>query len=138
MCLVINKKQTEELKNSGQEFVTRYKVLIKINGKCLSVYQGFVWKQGWNIAKKAAPNLLPISNQVFDGALHVFINEKDAQEFIIIIASDKYFITPVKCYLKDLIAVGTFELNYHVAAGNFGAYSSETYTQVYVEELPCA
>lgn len=67
---------------------------------------------------------------VKDGAIHVYENSETAKELA---ASEALkhcntLVIPVKCYIKDLIAVGI----------DSDGYNTEAYSQVYVEQLPCA
>lgn len=140
MCLTINKEKTEELRNSKQKFVTRYKLLRKEDDKYKSFfYHNFTWKQGYN---KACPDTEtpPTPYTIYGGVIHVFISRVAAEKFLYfrtgIVIPSYVRIIPVQCYIKDLVAVGVFETFFlHALAVPY--IPSEAYSQVYVEEL-CA
>lgn len=112
MCLYIDREKTKELKKSGQEFVTRYKILRSIGGKVVSpINDEFVWHVGYNKCKYPLGIVGIWLNKLFslfkfmgndaNYGIHVYNDSK--------IASSSFggTVVEVKSYIKDLIAVGT-------------------------------
>lgn len=126
MCLTINKEKTETLKKSGQEMVTRYKVVKRDENCIVSVfYPSYIWKEGWNISNSVV-DWLDDAYTICNG-IHVFVLKEDAEK----LADNKLLVMEVICHINDLKAVGSWwdvlEVNY---------VESEVYRQVFVEKLP--
>lgn len=126
MCLIVDRKKTEELKNSGQEFVDRYKIVIKFGKEIESRYFQYTWKVGCNEAGGSCDISKcwddPRREEVQNG-IHVYVNYDDVVSRNANV--HPYKVMKVKCYVQDLIAVG-----------NYYDLESEAYTKVYVDELP--
>lgn len=130
MCLIIDKELTELAKNNKEEFVIRYKFIIKDG----DLYKSYFWVYKWQLGCNIAKGILSLVGAVHDGAFHVFLTQKDTEHFLNIsppiktIPPDEVIIIKVKCYLKDLIAVGQYDCEAY-------KYLTEAYTQVYVEDF---
>lgn len=47
MCLTIHKEKTQKLKDSGLEYVIRYKFVIKSDDKYISYFYPLTWQKGF-------------------------------------------------------------------------------------------
>lgn len=145
MCLKVDEEKPKVAKDSAPEIQTRYKVVTKNDQGTFSLFYSHFWQKGWNkadigigieIDNYPQPRKMTVNN-----CIHVFVNEKDAKDFIEREAQMRSYIIrqrivmPVKCHREDLIGVGEF---YHNApwSNNHGiAFASEAYSKVFVEEL---
>lgn len=91
MCLRIHVKRTKKaLAQKQTGYVTRYKQVIA-GDVIRSIHYYFTWKPGWNISDFGIKEEDP---KVVKYGIHVMISDR------------KYYNLKVRCYLKDLIAIG--------------------------------
>jgi len=141
MCLIVDHQKTAETKqNTQDEFVTRYKV-VRVNGKQITslYYCDYVWQEGENIARNLeVPHPHYIHADYIHAGIHVYVTELVAERLAAWYQSrdstTTYAVMPVKCYIKDLIAVSRLEAyQEHVLVAQ---ERTEAYTKVYVDKLP--
>lgn len=85
------------------------------------------------------------SEKIVENGIHVFVNEKDAEDFAhyenvhwdFFDKIGTMVVLPVECYHEDLIGVGTYLFD-KIADDLLSKYDSEAYSRVFVEELSCA
>lgn len=98
MCLYIDQVKTEKAK-ADTGFRIYYKQLRKCNGRVFPpLHRGYTYKPGFNKADYTDSIYTGIVNH----AIHVYTSLEAAKETIV--AGET--IVSVKCYNKDLIAIG--------------------------------
>lgn len=120
MCLVILPNKTKEAKKNKSGFVYRYKTLTCVHGSkdlCSAFRQAYIWKPGWNKSSCHKIDLAECQHVVERG-IHVFKSPCNFARWCNHYESE--VLVKVKCYYKDLIAVG------HT--------SDEAYTKVFLEK----
>jgi len=147
MCLTISKLKTKNLKESGEEFVIRYKVVRRRNEDFESIHFKHIWKKGCNEGvatvnevpympffvtgqQRIAKSWPVATSDEVDEGIHVFVTKREGEYRLDLYKRNwsqdsAYYILEVKCFIKDLIA-----------AGDWDGSSSEAYTKVYLEEMP--
>lgn len=119
MCLWTSEYKTEELKETFKltPYITCYKIVYSDpNEKHYRsvICTHFKWKKGWNRSNISLLDEIALFFHCYkpsyhiDNGIHVFINEKAAENELELLYPNKYTykIITVKCYKKDFMAVG--------------------------------
>src|SRR5271155_905157 len=104
MCLAVDEVKTDARRAQPEEFVVRYKVVLAGPVFVSSVFHFlYHWSEGVNKPATLYDSLINFGT-VSGGAIHVFVHEKDAQEFAkgLNWDHDRALVMKVKCYTKDL------------------------------------
>lgn len=113
MCLWYSKRMTERLKNSGQKSIVAWKVLrrtsLEVFGEpdkaiLLSLYMAEEYLPGWKHSNRPRTGDPLDSGRAIHRGIHVFLSEAAAR-----IEANGHPVVPVRCYLRDMVAAGTWD-----------------------------
>jgi len=102
MCLNID--ESVKVPKSNRNYFIGYKAVTTYNKQICPLYQDkYEYMPGVNVAKGTVN---PFYGTIGRGAIHVFLNKKDAIKELS--AGNNKTVIPVRCYYKDVIKTGWF------------------------------